>query len=138
VDAQADDHQAVQRAAHESHADGDGEAEDERRDRRFDRGRAQRHRHRHTGERVDRADREIDAARDDHDRRADRHDGEEARVGPDLDQRVRVEEVVDREAREAVDVAAGERGEDRAEQDDDGDESRLLGREQFPKHSQGG
>ena len=57
--------------------------------------RAQHERHRHAGQRVDRPDGEIDAAGDDHDRRADRHDREEARVGGGLHQRVRVPEVVD-------------------------------------------
>ena len=51
------------------------------------------------GERVDRPDREVDPARDDHDRGADGHDREEAGVGRGLDQRVRVEEVVDRSRR---------------------------------------
>ena len=52
--------------------------------------------HRHARQRVHRADRQIDAARDDDDGRAHRHDRDEARVGGGLDQRVRVEEVVDR------------------------------------------
>ena len=50
--------------------------------------RAQHQPHRDAGQRVDRAHREIDPAGDDDDRRPDRHDREEARVGRHLDERV--------------------------------------------------
>ena len=76
--------------------------------------RAQHHRRRHAGERVDGADRQIDAAGDDDDRRADGHDREEAGVGRGLDERVRVEEVVDRQAGARVDVRARKDCEDAA------------------------
>ena len=75
----SDDHQRQQRGGHRRHRPR----------------RSQHHRGRHPGKRVDRSHRQIDAAGNDDDRCADGHDGEEAGVGRRLDQRVRVEEVVD-------------------------------------------
>ena len=88
--------------------------------------RSQDHRRRDTRKRVDRADREVDAAGDDDDRRADRHDREEAGVGRGLDQRVRVEKIVDRQRRCARSTCEpANDGQHAPEQQDDEDEPRL-------------
>ena len=71
-------------------------------------------------------DRQVDAARDDDDGRAHRHDRDEAGVGRGLDQRVRVEEVVDRPARRLVDVRARQHRQRDHQPDDDQHQPQLL------------
>ena len=89
-------------------------------------------------QRVDRPDRQIDPGGDDDDRGAHRHDREEARVGRGLDQRVRVEEVVDGRARERIDVVAGQQAERDGEPDDDQQQTGLLRTKQAPEDDHGG
>jgi hypothetical protein len=55
---------------------------------------AEDHRPQHRRQRIDGADGEIDAAGDDHERRPDGHDREEARVLGELGEVLRVEELV--------------------------------------------
>ena len=59
----ADDHQAVQHAADEADGDAEGEADEHGRHVRGRPERAQGERHGHAGQRVDGADREVDARR---------------------------------------------------------------------------
>ena len=83
---------------------------------------------------INRPDRQIDPARDDHQRRADRHDREEARVGRRLDQRVGVQEIVDLDARSRIDVRPRRDREDRAEEHDDEHETELRRRQRTTNH----
>ena len=134
MDAEADHHHAVDDAAEQADAERDGEAG--RRD--FagpsSAGAAQHHRRRDPGQRVDRAHRQVDPAGDDDDGGADRHDREEAGVGRGLDQRVRVEEVVDRLTGDPVGVRAGEHGEQGRETEDDQQQAGLRRAEDSSKH----
>ena len=118
----------------ETDAERDGQTERNHRQRVERAGAAQHHRRRHPGERVDGADREVDAARDDDDGRADGHDREEAGVGRRLDEGVGVEEVVDRQPRAGVNVGAGKGSEDAPEEKDDEHEPCLRGRQRSFEH----
>ena len=119
-----DDHHAVGDAAGEADHEAGAEPEEHGDDRIERSCRAQHHRHDDAGERVDGAGREIDAAGDDDDRRADAHDREAAGVGRHLEQRVRVEEVVDRRAGHRIDVRAGGERESGGRDEDDEREAR--------------
>ena len=132
MNAQPDDHRAVERAGGDTDRDADGERQQHRARAPVRRRPPQDESHQDARQRVDRPDRQVDAARDDHDRRADRHDRDEAGVGCGLDQRVRVEEVVDRVAG-VVDVRPGQQRQRDQKQDDDTDEAKLLRPEQ-PAH----
>jgi hypothetical protein len=137
MDAEADHHQSVDHATEEADADGNAEAEHRRRQCRLGRVRPQHHRRGHAGQRVNRPDGEVDAAGDDHDGGADGHDGEEARIGGCLDQGVRVQEIVDALAGDAIGVRPGEEGEERAQADDDEKETGLCGAEESSDHRLG-
>ena len=106
---------AVDRAARDPDTERHRQPDRKRRRRPHRPDRPQHERRRHPGQRVDRPDGQIDAARDDHDRGADRHDREEARVGGSLNQRVRVEEVVDLGSREPIDVRTRKHGQEQTE-----------------------
>ena len=88
MDAESDDERAIQDSACEPDADADEEPEQRRGRAAHRSGAAKKERHAHAAQRVDRSDRQVDAAGDDHHRRADRHDREEARVGGGLDERI--------------------------------------------------